>query len=86
MKSFHITGTCIPEENYMADTSQKLEQIMHMVTRGEYFVINKFRQYGKTTMLNLIRRKLLASGEYLPISISLAVYNEETYKSEDNYN
>ena len=48
-KKFNITGICIPEKHYMVNISNKIEQILPMVEEGEYFVINKPRQYGKTT-------------------------------------
>jgi len=45
-KKFNITGTCIPQTHYMADTSGKIRQIVAMVEAGEYFTINRPRQYG----------------------------------------
>jgi len=82
MKSFHITGTCIPEENYMVDTKGKLDQIMKMIERKEYFTINRPRQYGKTTTLFLLRRRLLKSGEYLPITMSFEGMGSAIFESE----
>ena len=51
MKFFNVTGTCIPHKHYMVDISSKLAQIKVMVDRGDYFTINRGRQYGKTTTL-----------------------------------
>jgi hypothetical protein len=48
----------------MADTSAKLKAIMAMVEAGEYFTINRPRQYGKTTMLTALAEALLARGGY----------------------
>jgi hypothetical protein len=42
----------------MADTSGKIENIRAMVDEGLYFSINRARQFGKTTTLSLLRRKL----------------------------
>lgn len=53
-KEFNVTGTCIPEKHYMADTSQKLKSIFNLIEKGKYFTINKPRQYGKTTTLYLL--------------------------------
>ena len=39
-KKFNVTGTCIPEENYMVDITNKLEQIKKMIDAKEYFTIN----------------------------------------------
>ena len=48
-KKFTITGKCIPSQDYMADVSKQLAQTLDMVEIGEYFIINRPRQYGKTT-------------------------------------
>jgi len=83
MKTFHVTGTCIPEENYMVDMSHKLDQIMNMIERKEYFVINRPRQYGKTTTLSLLNRRLLSSREYLPIKMSFEGFGSKVFQSEE---
>lgn len=54
MKTFNIAGVCIPGLHYMADTSDKINQIAEMVIQGNYFTINRARQYGKTTTLALL--------------------------------
>ncbi|MEM7184712.1 MAG: hypothetical protein AAF518_27705 [Spirochaetota bacterium] len=48
MKRFNITGTCIPHKHYMVDITGKLEQIIPLIDAGEYLVINRPRQFGKT--------------------------------------
>ncbi len=58
VKTFTTTGLCIPDENYMVNIDDKIIQIKAMVDRGEYFTINRARQYGKTTTLNLLAQKL----------------------------
>ncbi len=57
-KYFTVTGCCNPAKHYMADISAKLEQVLRMVERGDYFAINRPRQYGKTTLLNQLARHL----------------------------
>jgi hypothetical protein len=57
-KRFNITGVCIPERHYMADISQKITGIMNMIEQGDYFVINRPRQYGKTTTLFRLEQEL----------------------------
>ena len=49
MKEFNDTGTCIPEMHYMVEITKKLNKIIDLVQKGKYFVINRPRQYGKTT-------------------------------------
>ena len=70
MKKFNITGTCISERHYMADTGNKIRKMLEIVENGDYFVINRPRQYGKTTTLALLRRELSKSGDYLPVRLS----------------
>jgi len=79
MKSFHITGNCVASKNYMVDTSKKLDQIMAMIEKEEYFTINRPRQYGKTTTLFLIRQRLLQSGDYLPINMSFEGFDDTIF-------
>jgi len=47
-RTFNITGTCIPARHFVADVSGKVARVMDMITRGDYFTINRPRQYGKT--------------------------------------
>ena len=54
-KRFCVTGTCIPEKNYMVDISGRIDRIIRdYIEKGQYFTINRARQYGKTTTLWLI--------------------------------
>ncbi|MCD7816034.1 MAG: hypothetical protein LUH12_04890, partial [Bacteroides sp.] len=57
-KYFNVNGLCRPEKHYMVDLSSRLEQIKEMVDNGDYFTINRGRQYGKTTMLNALAEYL----------------------------
>ena len=50
-KYFNTTAICRPKEHYMVDITEKLKQIKRMVDAGQYFTINRARQYGKTTTL-----------------------------------
>ncbi|MEO0041856.1 MAG: hypothetical protein RL329_1304, partial [Bacteroidota bacterium] len=36
-KEFNVTGKCLPNQHYMADISQKLESILQLVEKGQYF-------------------------------------------------
>ena len=55
-KRFNVTGLCFLKEHYMADVSKKLDRTLDMVEIGEYFIINRPRQYGKTTTLHTIEK------------------------------
>ena len=67
-KRFNITGSCIPEIHYMVDISDRLAEIKKMIDVGDYFVINRGRQYGKTTTLNALTNYL--SDEYYVVTVS----------------
>lgn len=57
----------MPKAHYMVDISDKLKQIKAMVDAGQYFTINRARQYGKTTTLRGLKEYL--KDEYLVISL-----------------
>ncbi len=68
-KQFNVTGICIPEKHYMADISATVREITEtLVDQGAYFCINRARQYGKTTTLYLLEKKLLE--RYIVLSLS----------------
>ncbi|MCP5104333.1 MAG: AAA family ATPase, partial [bacterium] len=81
-KRFNDTGACIPEKHYMVDISNKTSKILKMIEQGDYFVINKPRQYGKTTTIHMLSRHLKALDDYFPIKISFEGIGSESYKSE----
>lgn len=68
MRKFNITGPCVASEDYMVDTSEKIYKIMEMINERQYFTINQARQFGKTTTISLLQKKL--TGHYLCIRMS----------------
>ena len=58
MKTFNINASCNPDIHYMADITPGLEIIKSMVDKGQYFTINRARQYGKTTTLRSLKKYL----------------------------
>lgn len=83
MKKFNVTGTCIPEKHYMVDISDKLSQIIGMIENEEYFTINRARQYGKTTTLYQIDRKLRR--KYTVLRMSFEGAGENAFKSDEGF-
>ena len=81
MREFNVEGTCIPEENYMVDISDKLEQIKELVDKKKYFTINRGRQYGKTTTLLALEKYL--KDEYTVISLSFEGLGDESFANEE---
>lgn len=66
----------------MVDSPDKIARILRMVEQGDYFVINKPRQYGKTTTLYLLNRKLKNTTGYFPIKMSFEGIGSDSYKNE----
>ena len=84
-KEFNVTGTCIPEMHYMVDTSSKLQKIIKMIEKAKYFIINRPRQYGKTTTSFLINKKLKRDQNYLPIKISFEGIGDSVFENEKSF-
>lgn len=57
-RKFNVTADCKPNLHYMVDISSRLAQMKGYVDRGEYFTINRARQYGKTTILRAMKEYL----------------------------
>jgi len=83
MRRFTVTGLCVPGKHYMADTSEKLAKIMQFVENGDYFSINRGRQYGKTTTLFLLELGL--PKEYNVIAISFEGVDDRVFETPENF-
>ena len=81
-KKFNITGICRPAKHYMADVSDKLNETLTLVDEGEYFIINRPRQYGKTTMLYTIESVLMDRGSYIVFNISFEGIGDAIFEDE----
>ena len=57
-KCFNTTGLCRPEMHYMVNIHGCLERMGIMVDNGVYFTVSRARQYGKTTALRLLKKRL----------------------------
>jgi len=84
MREFNVTGLCIPSKHYMADVSEKIRQIMAMVEKGQYFTINRARQYGKTTTLWLLDDELVKQG-YAVAHLSFEGIGDTPFENEENF-
>ncbi|MDR3020614.1 MAG: AAA-like domain-containing protein [Treponema sp.] len=67
----------------MADTGEKISRIMQFVERGDYFSINRGRQYGKTTTFSLLEKAL--SAEYTVIKISFEAVDDCMFETPANF-
>ena len=83
MKEFNVEAVCIPSMHYMVDISDKLEQIQKLIEKGKYFTINRSRQYGKTTTLAALFRKL--KEDYIILRLSFEGAGSDAFQSDKNF-
>ena len=79
MKTFNTAGTCRPNEHYMVDITERLEIIRKMVAKGDFFCINRGRQYGKTTTLEALADYL--KNDYSVFSISFEGLDDAAFEN-----
>lgn len=82
-KSFNTTGICIPEKHYMVNLDTRLKKIRKLVDNDCYFVINKARQYGKTTILRALYRYL--RDDYVVILMDFQTFGKADFESENAF-
>ena len=80
MRYFNITGQCNPQVHYMVNLDGRLTEIKKLVDRGDYFVINRARQYGKTTTLKALVSYL--KDEYAVVFMSFQKFSTEQFANE----
>jgi len=69
--------------HYMVDISEKVEKIFNLVEGGKYFTINRGRQYGKTTTIGMLRKRL--TEDYICISISFQYSDKKMFADEEGF-
>lgn len=80
-RRFNITGSCIPERHYMVRLDDRMKQIRKdYIEYGSYFVINRGRQYGKTTTLRALEEYL--KDEYLVLSLDFQEISSKKFSDE----
>lgn len=67
----------------MVDITEKLRQIKALIDNGNYFTINRARQYGKTTTLEALREYL--ENKYAIISVSFEGLGSASFEREDSF-
>lgn len=78
---FNTEGRCRPDEHYMVQLDGRLAQIRErFVDRGKYFVINRGRQYGKTTTLMALEEYLRDS--YTVIAMDFQMLSTANFADE----
>jgi len=67
----------------MVDISEKLGKIKTMVDKGNYFTINRARQYGKTTTLKALCRYL--EQDYIVMSLDFQKLSYKDFENENSF-
>lgn len=81
---FNTEGCCRPDQHYMVRLDERLRAIKEQyVDRGKYFVINKGRQYGKTTTLMALAEYL--KEEYIVVSMDFQRMSTASFKDEHTF-
>lgn len=83
-RRFNTTGSCNPQRHYVVRLDDRLKKIReYYVDDGSYFVINKGRQYGKTTTLKALENYL--SNEYMVASLDFQQLGTEDFADESTF-
>ena len=81
MRYFNTEGLCNPNKHYMVDITDRLIELRKMIDAGKYFVINRGRQYGKTTTLVALRKYLVP--DYVVIGLDFQGIGNAGFASEE---
>ena len=79
MRYFNTEGLCNPNKHYMVDITERLAAIREMIDAGKYFVINRGRQYGKTTTLVALEKAL--SKDSRVIRLDFQVLDNDSFEN-----
>ncbi len=82
-REFNITGLCVPKKHYMINLNSRLEQMRKMIEKGNYFAVNRARQYGKTTTLTALA--IYLRNEYTVIFLDFQSIGSEMYENENSF-
>ena len=78
---FNTEGICEQELHYMVRLDDRLKEIRRkFVDPGKYFIINRGRQYGKTTMLYALEQYL--KDDYFVVSMDFQGISTAEYRDE----
>lgn len=81
---FNTEGICKPKEHYMVRLDARLRTIKELyVDRGKYFVINRGRQYGKTTTLRALAEFL--KDEYIVFFMDFQMMSTACFADEKTF-
>ena len=82
-KYFNTEGPCYPQEHYMVNLDMRVQEIKKLIDSRKYFSINRGRQYGKTTTLDILQERL--KNQYTIFYISFEGFSEESFENENTF-
>jgi len=82
-RRFNATGSCDPQLHYMVDITGRLEKIKALIDNGDYFTINRARQYGKTTTIDALTEYL--KHDYIVISLDFQLIGNAKFATEHTF-
>lgn len=84
MRYFNTEGRCKPNEHYMVCLDGRLDKIREeFVEKGKYFIINRGRQYGKTTTLMALAEYL--KDDYVVILMDFQLMSTADFENEQTF-
>lgn len=84
MRYFNTEGRCKPDEHYMVGLGDRLDRIKKIfVDRGKYFVMNRGRQYGKTTTLMALAEYL--KEDYIVLAMDFQLMSTANFADEQTF-
>jgi len=75
----------MPNLHYMVDISGKVDKIFSLVEGSKYFTINRGRQFGKTTTIGRLRKRITDAGDYICVSISFQFTTDKMFADEEGF-
>lgn len=82
-KIFNVSADCKPDLHYMVNIESRLKKIKTMIDAGQYFTINRARQYGKTTTLRALSQFL--KDDYVVVSMDFQKMSDSKFKNENTF-
>lgn len=82
-KKFNVSGVCYPDRHYMVNLDGRLQKISELIENGDYFVINRARQYGKTTILRALKEYIRK--DYSVIFMSFQKMSSAKFRDESSF-
>ncbi len=83
-RRFNTTGSCNRARHYMVKLDERLKRMKEdYVDEGSYFVINRGRQYGKTTTLKALSEYL--KDDYIVLSMDFQMMSTANFADEQTF-